>query len=135
MFDFEKFPVYQKAEQFYALVLKILQSKEIDKSTKDQLRRAALSIVLNIAEGAGKYSVMDKKNFYITSRGSVNECVAVFRILKMEKKISENIFKEGYELLLEIAKMLTGLVNSLVSKKNYFISKNLSGNLIFQLAL
>jgi len=117
MFDFEKFPVYQKAEKFYALVLKILQSKEIDKSTKDQLRRASLSIVLNIAEGAGKYSVMDKKNFYIISRGSVNECVAIFRILKMEKKISESIFKDGYELLLEIAKMLTGLVNSLMSKK------------------
>lgn len=118
MFDFEKFPVYIRAEHFYALVLKILESKEINKSTKDQLRRAALSIVLNIAEGAGKYSVMDKKNFYIISRGSANECVAIMRILKIEKKISKNIFNEGYALLLEIAKMLTGLVNSLISKNN-----------------
>lgn len=116
MFDFEKFPVYQKAELFYSLVLKILQSKEIDKNTKDQLKRASLSIVLNIAEGAGKYSVMDKKNFYIVSRGSVNECVAILRILKIENKISEQYFKQGYEFLLEIAKMLTGLINSFLSK-------------------
>src|SRR3989339_531797 len=114
MFDFEKFPVYLKAEEFYALVLEMLKNKEIDKIVKDQLRRATLSIVLNIAEGAGKYALADKKNFYIISRGSVNECVAILRILKIENKISEEIFKNSYEYLLEIAKMLTGLVNSLV---------------------
>ena len=116
MFDFEKFPVYIKAEQLYALVLKILQVKELDRNTKDQLKRAAMSIILNIAEGAGKYSIADKKNFYIISRGSVNECVAILRILKIEKKISDELFNKGYEFLLEIAKMLTALVNSLVKK-------------------
>jgi four helix bundle protein len=93
-----------------------LKNKEIDKVVKDQLRRATLSIVLNIAEGAGKYALADKKNFYIISRGSVNECVAILRILKIENKISEEIFNNGYEYLLEIAKMLTGLVNSLVRR-------------------
>jgi len=108
--------VYLKAEEFYALVLEMLKNKEIDKIVKDQLRRATLSIVLNIAEGAGKYALADKKNFYIISRGSVNECVAILRILKIENKISEEIFKNSYEYLLEIAKMLTGLVNSLVRR-------------------
>ena len=108
--------MYLKAEEFYALVLEMLKNKEIDKIVKDQLRRATLSIVLNIAEGAGKYALADKKNFYIISRGSVNECVAILRILKIENKISEEIFKNSYEYLLEIAKMLTGLVNSLVRR-------------------
>lgn len=61
MFDFEKFEVYKEAELFYADILKIFENKTISKDIKDQLKRAAMSIVLNIAEGAGKYSVNDKK--------------------------------------------------------------------------
>ena len=52
MFDFEKFNVYQKAELFYIEVLKILKSKEIDKNLKDQLKRASMRIIHNIAERA-----------------------------------------------------------------------------------
>ena len=65
MFDFEKFPVYQESEWFYLAVIKLLQKKKINRYIKDQLKRAALSITLNIAEGAGKYSKNDKKNYYI----------------------------------------------------------------------
>ncbi len=51
-FEFEKFNVYQKAESFYTKVIKILSNSRIDKAIKDQLKRASLSIVLNIAEGS-----------------------------------------------------------------------------------
>ena len=67
MFDFEKFSVYQESELFYLAVLKLFRENVIDKNIKDQLRRAAMSISLNIAEGAGKYSKNDKKNFYVIS--------------------------------------------------------------------
>ncbi|MBU1090001.1 four helix bundle protein [Patescibacteria group bacterium] len=114
MFDFEKFSVYQKSEQLYIKVLKILSNFQIDKNIKDQLKRAALSIVLNIAEGAGKYSKKDKKNFYVIAKGSVNECVAIIRILKIEGKISEELFQKAYADLLEIAKMLSALINIMI---------------------
>jgi len=52
----------------------------------DQLGRASFSIVLNIAEGSGKASLNDRKNYFTIARGSVFECVAVIDILKDEKK-------------------------------------------------
>ncbi|MBU1167161.1 four helix bundle protein [Patescibacteria group bacterium] len=113
MFDFEKFPVYQESEHFYVEIIRILQDKRIDKSIKDQLRRAAMSIVLNIAEGAGKYSKKDKKNFYVISRGSANECVALLRILKIEGIVNDKDFSRLYNQILGIAKMLSGLINSM----------------------
>ena len=116
MFDFEQFPVYQKSEIYYSEVLRILSNPKIDKNLKDQFKRASLSIVLNIAEGAGKYTKNDKKNFYVISKGSVNECVAILRILKIEELISESQFKVCYELLLEIAKMLSALINTMIKR-------------------
>jgi four helix bundle protein len=116
MFDFEQFPVYQKAEEHYTQVLKIISNLKIDRNLKDQLKRAALSIVLNIAEGAGKYTKNDKKNFYIIAKGSTNECVAIIRILKIEKLISDNDYQRSYELLLEIAKMLSALIRTMIKR-------------------
>jgi len=116
MFDFEKFSVYQKSELQYSKVLKVLLNPKIDKNLKDQLKRASLSIVLNIAEGAGKYSKNDKKNFYVISKGSVNECVAIIRILRIEKLIADTLFDDIYADLLEIAKMLSGLINTMIKR-------------------
>ena len=116
MFDFEQFPVYQKSEHYYSEVLKILANPKIDKNLKDQFKRASLSIVLNIAEGAGKYAKNDKKNFYVVSKGSVNECVAILRILKIEKLIDEKQLRTCYELLLEIAKMLSALIKTMLNR-------------------
>ncbi|MBP9760655.1 MAG: four helix bundle protein [Candidatus Magasanikbacteria bacterium] len=116
-FQFEKFPVYQKSEEFYVHVIQIFKNKKIEKHIQDQLKRAALSIVLNIAEGSGKYSKNDKKNFYIIAKGSVNECVALLRILKIEQYISEDLFSALYDLLCSIAKMLSGLIRSMLQRE------------------
>lgn len=116
MFDFENFPVYQKAELQYAKVLKVLANPKIDKNLRDQIKRASLSIVLNIAEGAGKYTKNDKKNFYVISKGSVNECVAIIRILKIENLITDELFECVYADLLEIAKMLSALINAMLKR-------------------
>jgi len=116
MFDFEKFPVYHESEQFYLEVLNLFKENKISKDAKDQLKRASMSIVLNIAEGAGKYSKNDKKNFYIISRGSVNECVALLRIFKLERIIGDNQYAILYNKLLNIGKMLSGLINSMIKR-------------------
>lgn len=116
MFSFESFPVYKRSEDLYALLLKIFSRKDIDKNIKDQLRRASLSIVLNIAEGAGKFSRNDKKNFYVIAKGSTNECVAILRILKIENLISQEVFEKSYEYLLEIARMLSGLISAMIKR-------------------
>jgi four helix bundle protein len=49
--------VYQKAKSFNKITYNfILQQKELDRTTKDQLRRASFSIMLNIAEGSSRFS-------------------------------------------------------------------------------
>src|SRR4051812_25728988 len=48
---------------------------------RDQLERASLSVVLNLAEGAGKPKRPDKKRFYAMAYGSVRECQAILRLM------------------------------------------------------
>jgi len=56
MFDFQKPDVYQKSKNFCKEIYSILDEKNFDSVTKDQLRRASFSIMLNIAEGTSRFS-------------------------------------------------------------------------------
>ena len=89
MFDFEKLIVYQKAKGFNLATRTYLQNTKLDPSTADQLRRASLSIVLNIAEGSGRFSKPDRKNFFTISRSSIFECIAIYDVLKHEYLIED----------------------------------------------
>jgi four helix bundle protein len=113
MFDFEKLEVYQKAKGLNKEILKFIRdNKQLDSYIKDQLRRASISMVINIAEGSGKFSKPDKKNFYTIARGSVYESVSLLEIILQENHISEDDFREFYKKFEELSKMLLGLINS-----------------------
>ncbi len=113
MFDFEKLEVYSKAKQFNREVSLFLERADISKNKKDQLEKAAFSIMLNIAEGSGRFTKPDKKNFYIISRGSTFECVAIFDYLFDQKVIDQEMFRTFYSMLEEISKMLFSLIKTL----------------------
>lgn len=81
MFDFEKLQVYQKAKDFNVEVQKLLDKCNLEKHVHSQLHRAAFSIMLNIAEGSGRFTKPDKRNFYVIARGSVHECAALLDFL------------------------------------------------------
>ncbi|PIS35153.1 MAG: four helix bundle protein [Parcubacteria group bacterium CG08_land_8_20_14_0_20_38_56] len=116
MFDFENLDVYKKAKELNKEILRFLkENKYIDSYLRDQLRRASISMVINIAEGSGKFSKADKKNFYIIARGSVYECVSLFEIILEEKQITEDLSKDFYRKLETISKMLLGLINSQIT--------------------
>ena len=113
MFDFENLSVYGKAEDLNKEILKFLkENKQIDSYLRDQLRRASISMVINIAEGSGKFSKPDKRNFYTISRGSVYECVSLCRIITDENQMSTNQFSDFYKKFETISKMLLGLISS-----------------------
>ena len=114
MFDFQKFSVYILANKTYKNLIPIYTNKKINAGLRDQLKRACSSIILNIAEGAGKFSKLDKKNFYTIARGSANECVAILDILKLEGNINEECYQKLYNNFLEINKMLSGLIRTMV---------------------
>ena len=113
MFDFEKFPVYINAQDFLFQIQPIFRNKQINWNMRDQLYRASSSILLNIAEGAGKFSKKDKKNFYLIARGSVQECVAIIQLLYIEKNITNESFTNLHDQLSTMGKMLTGLIKSM----------------------
>ena len=113
MFDFEKLTVYTKAKEFNKKVYVFLPSTELDRTTKDQLRRASFSIMLNIAEGSGRYTKPDKRNFFVISRGSAFECVAIFDYLKDIGAISDPVFRDFYNSLDELSRMLFSMIKNL----------------------
>ena len=95
---------------------RICKSKQTDYDILDQLRRASLSISLNLAEGSGRYHSRDKKNFYYISRGSLFECIPILTILRKESIIPEDQYTQIYNESQILAKMLTKLIQS-VDKK------------------
>lgn len=113
MFDFEKLEVYKKAKQFNKSITQFLSQIKVDKVTHDQLRRASFSIMLNIAEGSGRYTNKDKRNFYVIARGSAFECVAILDYLCDMGQIKTNDYKQYYSFLEEISKILFSLIKGL----------------------
>lgn len=85
----------------------------LDATTKNQLRRASLSIVLNIAEGTSRFSKADRRNFCIISRGSVFECVAILDMLKDDDQLTIDQFTSLYSQAEEISKMLFAMIRNL----------------------
>ncbi len=106
----EKLEVYQKAIKFLILVTSI--NKEVPRGNsefKDQLKRASLSIVLNIAEGYGKYHNRDKVRFYQIAKGSAHECAAVLDCLKVVGFIEGKNYQKGKKLIYDVVCMLVRL--------------------------
>ena len=73
MFDFQKLEVYRISKTFHKDVGSFLKINSVDRYAKDQLLRASMSVMLNIAEGSGRFSMADKRSFYIIARSSVFE--------------------------------------------------------------
>lgn len=114
MFEFEKLVVYHKAKLFDQSVLSFVYSNSsIDKVITNQLKRAALSIPLNIAEGTGRSTKADRRNFYVIARGSAFECVAIFDILKGRKNMDSEIHDIFYKKAEELSMMLFAMIKNL----------------------
>ena len=113
MFDFEKLDIYRKAKVFNSSIRKLIRSRKFDRITVDQLHRASFSIVLNIAEGSGRFSKRDRRNFYVIARSSVFECVAILDVLRDEEIISSEVYAQYYNQAEELSKILFAMIRNL----------------------
>ncbi len=109
----ENLDVYQVAIEFVAKANDIVEQLPRGRAyLADQLQRAALSIVLNIAEGAGKFSPADKAAFYTRARGSATESAAVIDVCRKLKLAEVGTTENNKALLERIVRMLTKLIKS-----------------------
>jgi four helix bundle protein len=113
-FVFEKLVVYQKA---------IALADDVCTLTRgfprgyfflaDQLSRATLSIAANIAEGNGRFTKADRRQFFGIARGSVQECVPLLELTARQGLLPLETHARMRDALEEIARMLSGLINGL----------------------
>ncbi len=80
---------------------------------RNQLERAAISIPLNIAEGAGESSRGDKSRFYRIARRSATECVAILEVVSVLNLVADSTkIDSGRAVLLRIVQMLTRMARA-----------------------
>jgi four helix bundle protein len=99
MFDHEKLRVYQEALAFALWIETILD-------------RARTSILLNIAEGNGRFTAADRCRFFDMARGSALECAACLDLLAVISVIDSKELAHGKMILEKIVSMLVGLIRS-----------------------
>ena len=106
MFGFQRLDVYQCAVQFLARSASLAERAPRGYGDlSDQLRRAALSVPLNIAEGSGKTD-RDAARFYTIAQASALECAAILDALGI---VNANDLVSSRELLERVVSMLTKL--------------------------
>jgi four helix bundle protein len=107
LLDHEKLTVYQVAIEFVILADDVIVHLPRGRAyLSDQLQRAALSIPLNIAEGAGEYAIDEKARFYRMAKRSATECAGVLDVCQRLRLVDESRFVKGRELLISIVSML-----------------------------
>lgn len=107
LLDHEKLDVYQTAVEFIVLADMIVENLPRGRAyLSDQLRRAALSITLNIAEGAGEYALEEKVRFYRMAKRSATECAGILDVCQRLQLMDEQYQINGRNLLIRIISML-----------------------------
>jgi four helix bundle protein len=110
-FDHERLDVYVAAIDFVALADQIVEHLPRGRAyLADQMQRAATSIPLNIAEGAGEFSASEKARFYRMAKRSATESAAIVHVCQRLGLVEDARYKAGRELLLRIVAMLVKMV-------------------------
>lgn len=116
--QFEDLPIYQDSlmlvKEIYELTNKDKFCK--DYSLKDQIRRAIISVISNIAEGFERDSKNEFIRFLLYSKGSIGEVRTQILISKELKYINEEYFNSINKKCISISKQIAKFINYL---KNY----------------
>lgn len=109
---FEDLISWQKAEKLTINIYNHFRSCR-DFSFKNQVERAAVSIMNNIAEGFERNTNKDMKNFMYIAKGSCGEVRSMLNLALRFKYITKEEFNTDYGLSIEISKLLSGFIKTL----------------------
>ena len=112
---FEELDGWQKARELAAAVYQHSDSGRFgnDFGLRDQIRRAAVSVLSNIAEGFERGGDQEFVQFLATAKGSCGELRAQLYIAKDQGYLSESEFLDLYESATEVSKLISGLMKYL----------------------
>lgn len=110
--DANRLHVYGVALELHALCSTLVAL--LHRIVRDQLERASLSVVLNIAEAGGRRSRRDKARYYAIARGSATEVAALLDVLTLRRLGSPASIRTGRRLAIRIVQMLTRMDQRLV---------------------
>jgi|TARA_B100000959_G_scaffold111544_1_gene117636 four helix bundle protein len=114
VFDHEGLEVYQAAIRFVVMANDVVEQLPRGRGyLADQLQRAATSVVLNIAEGAGEFAPKEKARFYRMARRSATESAAVLDVCRNLKLLADERHAAGRDLLLQVVSMLVRMITNL----------------------
>ena len=117
LFQFENLLVYQKALDFADKVCQL--TSRFDRGfgfLADRLNRASLSMSTNHAEGNGRFSKADRRNFFTIARRSLQECVPLLELSRRRGQLSDAVQSPLNARLEEISRMLAGLIKGIENR-------------------
>jgi four helix bundle protein len=108
-----KLDVYKISREFTLLCYKYTKDFPADErfAMVQQIRRAAISVHLNIAEGASRKSLAERKRFFEISRGSIVEVDAAFDIAVELNYVHKESLQELGTIVLRCFQMLSKMIN------------------------
>jgi len=109
---FEEIISWQKAKVLTIDIYKTFENSK-DFGYKNQIERASVLIMNNIAEGFERKSNKEFRQFLYISKGSCGEVRSMLYLAKDLKKVDDDKFKKLYGLSIEISKLLSGLIKTL----------------------
>jgi four helix bundle protein len=112
---FEDLDVWIAAKDASVMIYKITENENLrrDFGLKDQIRRASISVISNIAEGFERNGNKEFIQFLSIAKGSAGEVRAQLYIIKELEFINEEEFTLLNEKVTQVSKMLSGFINYL----------------------
>lgn len=116
-FYYRRLDVYQNAKALSHEVCKLIKAFPIDErfGLCDQLRRAVMSIPINIAEGFGRFSAKEKAHFIQIAFGSINEVMCELELAFDEGYINKEQLTTMESMILSVKKQLATLHRSVLN--------------------
>ncbi len=113
-FGYRNLVAYIKAREVVRNVYRLVKHFPAEEqfALSNQMRRAAVSITSNIAEGMTRYSNKDKVHFLEISYGSLMEIMSQLEVAEDQNYISHNEFVNMEALIADVARLLSGLQRS-----------------------
>ena len=120
-FYYRKLEVYKKAKFLSHEVCQVIRSFPVEErfGLCDQIRRAVMSVPINIAEGFGRFSAKEKAHFIQIAYGSLNEVMCELELSLDENYITKEQLINFEDRIKPLSRQLSALHKSIIDNGDY----------------